>query len=73
MQRLTRNLQIILGGCIAAPFCTILKEQGVIRRSGYRNFAEKTNKRASEKKINKISDALQPPAPKTQCLIESDC
>lgn len=51
MQRLTRNLQIILGGCIAAPFCTILKEQGVIRRSGYRNFAERTNKRAPEKKI----------------------
>ena len=41
------------------------EEQEVMMRSGHRNSAVRTYKRPSETKLKEISDALQPPPPKT--------
>ena len=41
------------------------EEQEVMMRSGHRSSAVRTYKRPSETKLNEISDALQPPPPKT--------
>jgi hypothetical protein len=45
------------------------EEQEVIRRCGQRSTAVRTYKRASEQKEKEISNALQPPAPKTQRVL----
>lgn len=39
-----------------------------MKRSGHRSSAVRTYKRASEEKEREISNALQSPAPKIQCV-----
>lgn len=54
--------------CCSTSYNAGFEEQEVMKRSGHRRSAVRTYKRASDEKEKEISDALQPSAPKTQCV-----
>lgn len=54
--------------CCSTSYNRGFEEQEVVKRSGHRSSVVRTYKRASEEKDREISNALQPPASKTQCV-----